>query len=451
MRTVLRRALHVLAVVVAVLVLPAGAAGVLAPAAFAAHYPPAPDRAVPAAAPPAHDPTKPTAVVVVGAHGAEVSDVLVPYEILASTGLFNVYTVAPEHRPVTLTGGLDLVPDLTFDDLAARTAAADLVVVPALPDVGEPTTAPVTGWLRAQAAGGAQLLSICNGGGVLASAGLLDGRRATAHWMRIGGFESAYPAVDWVHGQRFVDNGDIVSAAGILSGVDGTLHVLERLFGPAVARDAAAAVGWRHYGAGPPPPVGTGIAVPDPVAIVNAGYRFDPQRLGVVLTDGVGEIELASVFDAHGGWSLAARTLAVTADGGPVRSRHGLTFLPRADLTGAAPGLDRVLVPGAAAAAAGAVVPAATGPAPEYLHDRPGFAFDVALTDVARSMDVATALWTAKVLELPTAGLVLDGPAWPWAPTLVLVVLVLLGVAGVAGAIRLLRRRREPLPVAATL
>src|SRR5688572_16747271 len=276
----MRSLLRVLAGVVAVLLLPAAFATVYATAAFGAQYAPGPVRITPAIAPAPHDPGKPTAVVVVGALGAEVSDVLAPFEILAATDRFNVYTVGPERRPVPLTGGLDLVPDLTFDELAAR-AAPDLVVVPALPDVGEPTTAPVTEWLRTQADRGAQLLSVCNGAGVLASAGLLDGRPATSHWMRLGGLESRYPDVEWVGGQRFVDDGDIVTPAGILSGVDGTLHVVERLMGPAVARDAAAAVGWRHYGAGAPPPVTTGIAMPDPAAIVNAGYRFDPPTIGV--------------------------------------------------------------------------------------------------------------------------------------------------------------------------
>jgi hypothetical protein len=208
--------------------------------------------------------------------------------------------------------------------------------------------------------------------------------------------------------------------------------------GPAVARDAAAAVGWRHYGAGAPPPVTTGIAMPDPAAIVNAGYRFDPPTIGVALTDGVGEIELASVFDPHA-LSLAARTLAVSADGGPVRSRHGLTFLPRADLASAAPGLDRLLVPGVAAAAGGNEAPAVGGLVPEYVHDRPGFPFDATVADLARSTDVATARWAAKVLELPTDGLVLDGPAWPWVPTLTIAALMLPG-AGIAAVV--LRRRR---------
>ena len=432
MSIVIRRAVRVLAVLVAVLLLPAGFAAVSATAAFGTRYAPGPERGLPAAAPVTHDPTKPTAVVVVGALGAEVADTLAPYEILSSTGRFNVYTVASQRVPVPLSGGLDLVPDLTFDELA-NLAAPALVVVPALPDLGEPTTAPVTTWLRAQADRGAQLLSICNGAGVLASAGLLDGRPAAAHWMRLRGLAGDYPQVRWVPGQRFVDDGDVVSTAGILSGVDGTLHVVERLLGPAAARDAAAAIGWRHYGA----PATTSIPVPDPAAILNAGFRIDPPTVGVALTDGVGEIELASVFDTQAG-SLATRTLAVSADGGPVRSRHGLTFLPRADLASAAPQLDRLLVPGD-----GAVGSVEGGPEPEYVHDRSGFAFDATVTDLARVTDTATARWVAKVLELPTDGLALDGPAWPWLPTFVLVGLALPG-AGLAVAF--LRRRATPVP-----
>jgi len=443
MRTVLRRTGRVLAVVVALVLLPVGSAAVSATAAFGAHYAPGPDRPVPAPAPAAHDPAKPTAVVVVGAEGAEVADVLAPYEILATTGRFNVYTVGPHRNAVPLTGGLDLVPDLTFDELAAR-ATPELVVVPQLSDTGEPTTLPVTGWLRAQAARGTQLLSICTGAGVLASAGLLDGRPATAHWLRLPGLESRYPNVEWVRGQRVVDDGDVVSTGGILSGVDGTLHVVERFFGPDAAAGAAAAVRWRHYGTtGSSPPVTTGIAMPEPVAIVNGGYRWDPTTVGVALTDGVGEIELASVFDTHA-WSLATRTLAISADGGPVRSRHGLTFLPRADLASAAPGLDRLLVPGSALAATRPVAPVA-GLTPVYVHDRPGFAFDATVSDLARSTDVATARWVAKVLELPTAGIVLAGPAWPWAPTLVPVALMLLAAGVVVGAARLLRRAAAPV------
>jgi hypothetical protein len=75
--------------------------------------------ATPTATPPAHDPANRTAVVVVGNRGANVADTLVPYDVLATTGAFNVYVVAPERRPLPLFGGLDLVPDLSAAGRAA--------------------------------------------------------------------------------------------------------------------------------------------------------------------------------------------------------------------------------------------------------------------------------------------------------------------------------------------
>ncbi|WP_238598635.1 DJ-1/PfpI family protein [Saccharothrix sp. ALI-22-I] len=347
MRALLRITGTALVFLLAALALPAALGTPTVMAAFDDLHAPRTDGAAPLPAPVAHDPAKPTAVVVVGEQGAVASDTLAPYEVLATTGAFNVYTVAAAGRPVPLTGGLDLVPDLTFADLDRLLGgAADVVVVPALPDVGESTTKPVTDWLNRQAAGGSLLLGVCNGSAVLASAGLLDGRAAATHWLRVDGVEDRYPAVDWARGTRYVDGGDIISTAGILSGIDGTLRVVERLVGPEAAVRAAAAIGWRHYRRDTAASMAQARFGPaDTVVGLNTAFRWDRPTTGVLLTDGVGEIELASVFDTYG-QSLAVRALAVGVE--PVRSRHGLTFVPRAaPVTG---DLDRLVVPGAEAA-----------------------------------------------------------------------------------------------------
>jgi hypothetical protein len=102
-------------------------------------------------------------------------------------------------------------------------------------------------------------------------------------------------------------------------------------------------------------------------------------------------------------WSYLLHPVAVTVGGHPIRSRHGLTFVPRADLTSAAPGLDRLVVPGAEAAerafADGLSLPERLRPV--YLHTQPGFGFDAALRDIARTYDVATAHWEAKTMQYP--------------------------------------------------
>jgi transcriptional regulator GlxA family with amidase domain len=445
---------RLLVVIVAMLLLPVAVGAVRGVAANRSLYAPltgaAAGATVPAdAAARVHDPDKPTAVVVVGAKGAEVSDVLAPFEVLATTDAFNVYTAAPERRPLPLTGGLHLIPDLTFDELDARLGtggAADVVVVPALPDVDKPSTAPVTDWLRRQAGDGALMVGVCSGARVLASAGLLDGRDATSHWARINDMEDDYPDVNWGRGTRYVDEGDVITTGGLLSNIDGTLRVIERLIGPDAARRAADVVGWRHYSPGAPASIPVLTLGPDAVLKpLNAAFRH--ARIGVVLTDGVGEMDLASVFDTHSGQSFATRTVAVAASRDAVSSRHGLSFVPTSDLHSVGDDLDRLVVPGVDAArrrdpdlAAHAV--GEHGLTPEYFHAQPGFPYDAALRDLAATVDVPTARWTAKVLEYPSDDLRLAGAAWPWAITLPPLLLALAGLAVAAAVARTLRHRR---------
>jgi len=414
--------------------------------------PPAP---VDAVAAPTHDRGKPTAVVVLGSEGANAADVLAPYEVLAHTGAFNLYTVAAKRRPVPLTGGLDLVPDLSFRQLDQRLPAdPDVIVVPQLPHATGPSAAPVVEWLQRQRAQGDPLLvSVCTGAEVLAAAGLLDGRPATSHWLGLIGLRRDYPEVRWREGVRYVDDGDVITTAGVLSGIDGALRVVERMVGPAAAAQAAQAVAWPDYSPGGAAAIRRLRPAPaDVVAVLGAGYRWDRPTMGVLLTDGVGEIELASAFRPYTELSYLARPLAVTADGQPVRSRHGLTFAPRADLTTAAPGLDRLLVPGAAAARAAAAdgLSLPQRLTPVYLHQQPGFAFDGALGDIARTRDVATARWVAKTLQYPATDPPLSGPAWPWALTLRPILLAAAAITAVLG-IPLLRRRRSAPAHAADL
>jgi putative intracellular protease/amidase len=404
----------------------------------------APSVPVETVAAPVHDPDKPTAVIVLAPEGANAADALAPYEVLAHTAAFNLYTVAPERRPVPLTGGLDLVPDLSFGQLDDRLAATpDVIVVPQLHQAGRP----VIEWLRRQRTEGDPLLvSVCVGAGVLAEAGLLDGRPATSHWLGLIGHRRNYPAVRWQDGVRYVDDGDVITTAGVLSGVDGALRVVERMVGPAAAEEAARAVQWPAYSPGRAAAIPRLRPAPaDVVGLLSAAYRWDRPSTGVLLTDGVGETELASAFRPYTELSYLARPVAVTVDGRPVRSRHGLTFLPRAELTDAAPGLDRLLVPGAdaarRAAADGLALP--EGLTPVYLHPQPGFAFDGALRDIARTRDVATARWVAKTLQYPT-DLRLSGPAWPWTLTLRPILVAGAAVTAAVGLSRLRRRRRAP-------
>jgi hypothetical protein len=113
--------------------------------------------------------------------------------------------------------------------------------------------------------------------------------------------------------------------------------------------------------------------------------------------------------------------------------------VPRADLTSAAAGLDRLVVPGADAARHADTLRLPDRLTPTYLHDRTGFAFDGALRDIAATYDVATARWVAKSLQL-------SGVAWPWGLTLRPILIAAGAAALTVLAIRLWRRRRPAPP-----
>jgi putative intracellular protease/amidase len=393
---------------------------------------------------PPHDPAKPTAVMVLSLEGTNIADVAAPYEVLADTGAFNLYTVAERREPVPLTGGVDLVPDMSFTQLNDRLQRApEVIIVPQLHDSTESSSVPIEHWLQRQRAEGDPLLvSVCVGAEVFASAGLLDGRPATSHWLKLIDLRRKYPEVQWHDGVRYVDDGDVITAGGVLSGVDAALRVVERMVGQAAAERAARAVAWPDYSPGGAAPMRRLRPAPaDTVGVLSAAYRWDRPDMGVLLTNGVGEIELAAAFRPYTEFSYLARPVAMSVDGQPIRSRHGLTFLPRADLASAEPRLDRLVVPGGDAArggvAAGLSLPERLSPV--YLHTQPGFGFDGALRDIARTRDVATASWVAKTVQYPNTNPQLSGPAWPWKLTLRPILIALAAAVAVILIIKLTR------------
>jgi putative intracellular protease/amidase len=391
-------------------------------------------------APPRHDPDKPTAVVLLSNQGAEVTDVLAPYEVLSESGAFNVYAVAPERKAVTLSGGLDVLPQLSLAELGQRLGGEDpdVIVVPEMAYIGSPGHRPVAEWLREHAEGSGTVVSVCNGAQVLADAGLLDGRRATANWANMAEWERRYPDTEWERGLRYVEDGNVLTAAGVTSGISATLHVIRGYVGEEATAALAQKSGYPDQRVGDEPRIPADrLTVSDrALYVLWTAYGWGKPRIGIVLTEGTSEIELASVLDVYPGPVLTANTTTLTPEGprSPVRSEHSLYFVPRSDLD-SAPGLDRLLVPGRAA-------PSVTDPRvhswahekglkPEFIHaDAPAdFPLDATLSDLAKHENASVARFTARLLEYPIGHLGLAGGGWPFAHLLRPLAVGFLGLA----------------------
>lgn len=115
----------------------------------------------------------------------------------------------------------------------------DIVVVPGGVVDAQRALAPLSAWLRQQAATVPIVASVCTGAFLLADAGLLDGRRVTTHWEDLDDLARACPQAEVVRGVRWVDTGPIVTSAGISAGIDMSLYLVARVAGLDLAQATA--------------------------------------------------------------------------------------------------------------------------------------------------------------------------------------------------------------------
>ena len=185
-----------------------------------------------AAAAPATDSRRKVAVLVF--NGVEVIDSMGPYELFGAAG-YNVYTVGETKEPVTSAMGMTMVPKYTFAD-APR---PDVLVVPGGGVRGAQNNAALLKYVVDVTGTTQHTMSVCNGSFILASAGLLDGLTATSTYGNVLRLHEQFPKVKVVGDQRYVDNGKIITTAGLSAGMDGALHVIAKLDGEERARQVA--------------------------------------------------------------------------------------------------------------------------------------------------------------------------------------------------------------------
>jgi transcriptional regulator GlxA family with amidase domain len=179
-------------------------------------------------------------IVFVVFDGVKMLDVAGPAEVFAEANLFGAdYTLgyaSPSGAAVTTSVGLRL----PVDGAAADVAEADTVVVAggdAL--VTRPVPAELTEAIRALRPRARRLVSICTGSFALAGAGVLDGRRATTHWRHAGLLARAHPEVEVRPDALFVEDGGVVTSAGVSAGIDLALALVEQDHGAGLARSVA--------------------------------------------------------------------------------------------------------------------------------------------------------------------------------------------------------------------
>jgi putative intracellular protease/amidase len=410
---------------------------------------------------PTPDPSKRTAVILLSNSRTEITDSLPPYELLAASGAFNTYFVAPERRisPIAtaqnlpfgignLPSGLDILPHYGFADYDRVIGRdPDLIVIPYLTEFVPGNERPILDWIRAHAGPRTTILSICGGSRVLVATGLLDGHAATGLHTDLASFPQRYPAVRWQAGVRWVDDRQLITSGTLTAGIDATLHTIERLAGRDAAERAGQALGYGHLDRLDDPAAEYRPQTPDLGLLPNALYGWGRTNVGVLLHDGLSETALAALLDTAALNLTHSYTLAPERTF--IRSRHGMIMAPRYGYADA-PRLDRVIML-SGPADSGAVSVAEQWnqrrgqPHAEILTSGAGaaFAYDAVIADIARHAGGAVARSDSVNLVYPADLAIVSGAAW----TPMLLVHALIVDLFALALVAIQRRRRPQRPI----
>jgi transcriptional regulator GlxA family with amidase domain len=182
----------------------------------------------------------------------ELLDFAGPLEVFSSARdetesrerLLDVVTVAESLEPIECNNPLTVMAQATLDDCPV----ADILVVPGGRGVSSAMERPaVIEWISHRAAAAELTTSVCTGSFLLAKAGLLDGKPTTTYWASVEMMRETFPGLEVLADRRWVESGSVICSAGVSAGIDMSLHILSKLYGPDVARSTARNIEYDHW------------------------------------------------------------------------------------------------------------------------------------------------------------------------------------------------------------
>lgn len=366
---------------------------------------------------PEHDFSKPTAVVLFSQRATEVTDALPPFGIIAETGAFNTYAMAPVRRPVSLynagqrPAGVHVLPHLGFEEYDGVVGRdPDLVVVPYFPGWAPGTDDETVEWIRDRVGPRTRVVTACAGTEIFAATGLLDYHAATTnpYWMER--LVERHPTVRWLPDHRYVADGRFFTSTSLASGIDATLAAIADLLGRDEARRVAERLAYRHvrYLDDPRAPFPKLSLSPFPdMAFARGG------TVPVVVDAGVDEIGLSAVLEIEAAPIRSTRVVSVEGTG--VRTRRGLELVVASSIEEVGSLHRAIWVAGAEDEAPPRVVEWATERGGKLAAPLRGdlFPYDAVIADVGLRGGERLARGAAANLAYPVSRVAPTSTRWP--------------------------------------
>lgn len=272
-----------------------------------------------------YDPARKNVFIVADPRITEIFDMLAPFYLFNITGKANVFIVAESKTPILIKKDLFVCPQLTFREADSLQLIADVMVIPALSARDKNQDTVIVSWIRRHYGTESRLLSICDGASTGAATGLYDGKPLTCHASDINSIKPHFAKPEWVQHVTVARSGHLYSTAGVSNAVEGSLAVIQDLFGDVVTKQVMAdimyprdSIRFAH----------TSITLDNShkrAALKKVLFRKN-KRLGVLLRNGISELEMAALIDTYGRTLPSSFTFHFQADS-VIQTKFGLTIV----------------------------------------------------------------------------------------------------------------------------
>jgi transcriptional regulator GlxA family with amidase domain len=276
------------------------------------------------------DKAKKTVIIVADNDGTEMFDLMAPFFLFNATEKANVYVVSEKKAPILLVNSLFILPHYSFLEIDSMHITPDVIVIPNVTiHLKTPPKSSTVNWIKKHYTGSNIILSICDGSAMAAATGLYDGKPITTHASDYKTLEKQFPKAGWVSDISVTQSGNLYSTAGVSNAVEGSLTVINRVFGEETMQAVLHEVAYPH----------AEVKVDHQSKVVNKGAIIKiaskmlfkkNYRIGVLLTDSINEFELASVLDTYVR-SFPKSINSFSKNGTSISSKYGLTLYPTGD------------------------------------------------------------------------------------------------------------------------
>jgi putative intracellular protease/amidase len=276
---------------------------------------------------PRYDSLKKTIVIVANNDGTELFDMMAPYYLFSVTGKANVYLVAKNKFPIVIKKGLFVLPQSTFSEIDSLNIKPDVIVVPYL-SVGDSIHQDpvIVGWIKRHYSSEINILAVCDGAATAAATGIYDSKPITAHASDYAGIKPYFSKPEWIQNITVANEGNLYSTAGVSNASEGSLMVINKLFGKEVMQRVIDDVKYPN----PFPKTehqSNTFRFRDKVATGKKILFSRNKKIGVLLQDGMNEFELASILDTYNR-TFPKSIQSFSYDDSAVKTRYGLMIIP---------------------------------------------------------------------------------------------------------------------------